>query len=62
MDLFLASMPAAYGRLYGAREVAEHAAIVARRGPRPVHAELWQSAEGRVYAWLPRIAPDCSHS
>jgi UTP:GlnB (protein PII) uridylyltransferase len=46
MNLFLASMPAAYERLYGASEVAEHAAIVSRRAARLVHAELWQSAKG----------------
>ena len=45
MNLFVATMPAAYGRLYGAGEVAEHAAIVSRRGARLVHAELWQSAK-----------------
>ena len=38
-------MPAAYGRLYGANEAAEHAAIVSRRGSRLVHAELCQSAK-----------------
>jgi len=46
MNQFVASMPAAYGRLYRASEVAEHAAIVSRRGDRPVHVELWQSANG----------------
>lgn len=46
MNLFAATMPTAYARLYGAGEVAEHAAIVSRRGTRPVHAELWQSARG----------------
>jgi [protein-PII] uridylyltransferase len=39
-------MPDAYERLYGESEVAEHAAIVSRRGSRLVHAELWQSAKG----------------
>jgi [protein-PII] uridylyltransferase len=48
MNLFLATMPAVYGSLYGASEVAEHAAIVSRREGRPVHAELWQSAKGPV--------------
>ena len=48
MNLFLATMPAVYGSLYGPSEVAEHAAIVARRAGRPVHAELWQSANGPV--------------
>ncbi|HET7538536.1 MAG TPA: hypothetical protein VFK05_01645 [Polyangiaceae bacterium] len=46
MNSFLATMPAAYERLYRAGEVAEHAAIVARRGDRLVHAELWQSGAG----------------
>ena len=48
MDQFAATMPDAYGLLYGSREAAEHAAIVARRGSRLVHAELWQSAKGPV--------------
>src|SRR6187549_1041214 len=46
MNQFLATMPAAYARLYGASEVAEHAAIVLRRGAQLVHAEQWQSANG----------------
>jgi [protein-PII] uridylyltransferase len=46
MNQFLATMPAVYERLYGASEVAEHAAIVARRADKLVHAELWQSAKG----------------
>jgi [protein-PII] uridylyltransferase len=46
MNQFLATMPAVYERLYAASEVAEHAAIVARRGDKLVHAELWQSAKG----------------
>jgi UTP:GlnB (protein PII) uridylyltransferase len=46
MNPFLATMPDAYERLYGESEVAEHAAIVSRRGSRLVHAELWQSAKG----------------
>jgi len=46
MNQFVATMPAAYARLYGATEVAEHAAIVSRRGTQLVHAELWQSAKG----------------
>lgn len=48
MHQFAAFMPAAYERLYRAGEMAEHAAIVARRGARLVHAELWQSASGPV--------------
>jgi len=46
MNPFVATMPAVYERLYGEKEVAEHAAIVSRRGARPVHSELWQSAKG----------------
>jgi UTP:GlnB (protein PII) uridylyltransferase len=46
MNQFAATMPDAYERLYGKSEVAEHAAIVSRRGARLVHAELWQSAKG----------------
>ncbi|HYP90976.1 MAG TPA: hypothetical protein VEQ59_22575 [Polyangiaceae bacterium] len=46
MNLFAATMPAVYERLYGAAEAAEHAAIAARRGAKLVHAELWQSPKG----------------
>ena len=46
MTPFVATMPAAYERLYGAKEAAEHAAIVARRGAKLIHAELWQSPKG----------------
>jgi UTP:GlnB (protein PII) uridylyltransferase len=46
MDQFIATMPDAYERLYGASEIAEHAAIVSRRGSQLIHAELWQSAKG----------------
>jgi UTP:GlnB (protein PII) uridylyltransferase len=46
MNPFVDTMPAAYERLYGAGDAAEHAAIVSRRGTRLVHAELWQSAKG----------------
>jgi UTP:GlnB (protein PII) uridylyltransferase len=48
MTEFLASMPAAYARAFAAAEVAEHAAIIARRGNRLVHAELCRSGAGRV--------------
>lgn len=48
MNAFVATMPAAYERLYGLAEAAEHAAIVARRGTKLVHAELWQSAKGSL--------------
>lgn len=43
MNAFVATMPAVYSQLYSAVEMAEHAAISARRGSRLVHAELWQS-------------------
>ena len=46
MNQFLATMPTAYERLYGRAEVAEHAAIVSRRGTQLIHAELWQSPKG----------------
>jgi UTP:GlnB (protein PII) uridylyltransferase len=46
MISFVATMPAVYERLYGADEVAAHAAIVSRREGRPVHAEVWQSSNG----------------
>lgn len=46
MNQFVDFMPAVYGLLYGADEMAEHAAIAARRGDRLVHAELWESATG----------------
>jgi UTP:GlnB (protein PII) uridylyltransferase len=45
---FVATMPAAYERLYGAHEAAEHAAIVSRRAGQLVHAEVWQSSKGPV--------------
>src|ERR1051325_4894430 len=46
MYQFVATMPAVYERLYSSGEAAEHAAIVARREGRLVHAELWPSAKG----------------
>jgi len=46
MNQFVATMPDAYGSLYGASEAAEHAAIASRRGDRLVHAELCQSPKG----------------
>lgn len=45
---FLEFMPASYARLYGPKEVAEHATIAARRGDRLVHAEFWSSARGPI--------------
>ncbi len=46
MNQFVATMPDVYGSLYGAGEIAEHAAIVSRRDARVVHAELWPSKKG----------------
>lgn len=46
MNQFVATMPAVYERLYAEAEMTEHAAIVARRGAQPIHAELWHSAKG----------------
>src|SRR3954463_2277701 len=46
MNPFVATMPAAYERLYRTGEIAEHGEIVARRGSKLIHAELWQSAKG----------------
>jgi [protein-PII] uridylyltransferase len=46
MNQFVGTMPAVYESLYAAGEVAEHAAIAARRGDKLVHAELWQSPKG----------------
>jgi UTP:GlnB (protein PII) uridylyltransferase len=45
MNAFVATMPAVYERLYDPAEMAEHAAIVSRRGARLVHAEVWQSSQ-----------------
>jgi UTP:GlnB (protein PII) uridylyltransferase len=43
---FVGTMPDVYERLYRPSEMAEHAAIVSRRGEKLIHAELWQSAKG----------------
>lgn len=50
VDEFTATMPADYARLYSREEIAEHAAIVARRRLEPAHAELWRpvSTSGAV--------------
>ncbi len=48
MTDFLASMPVAYARAFGAADVDEHAQIVARRGKQLVHAELCSSGDGRL--------------
>jgi len=45
MNQFVATMPAAYARLYDTTDAAEHAAIASRRGAQLVHAEPWQSAK-----------------
>jgi UTP:GlnB (protein PII) uridylyltransferase len=45
MDAFVATMPGVYERLYSTGEMAQHAAIVSRRGTRLVHAEVWQSSK-----------------
>jgi len=46
LNQFIGTMPDVYERLYGKTEVAEHAAIVARREALLVHAEMWKSAKG----------------
>ncbi|HKO53280.1 MAG TPA: hypothetical protein VJV79_36470 [Polyangiaceae bacterium] len=57
MNQFVATMPDAYARLYGAREATEHAAIVSRRGAGLVHAELWQSADGPLLCLVAEDRP-----
>jgi len=57
MNQFAATMPDAYERLYGESEVAEHAAIVSRRGSRPVHAEWWHSARGPLLCLVAEDRP-----
>jgi len=39
---FAATMPGDYAQLYARDEIAEHAAIVARRRLEPAHAEVWR--------------------
>jgi len=41
-------MPAAYARAFPAHEVAQHAQIVARRGPHLVHAEICVGSSGEL--------------
>ncbi len=48
MTDFLASMPTAYRRAFGAAEVAEHERIVARRGTALAHAELCRAGGGSL--------------
>jgi [protein-PII] uridylyltransferase len=43
---FRDTMPSAYGGVYSAQEIAEHAAIVARRGLQPAHVEVWRALPG----------------
>jgi UTP:GlnB (protein PII) uridylyltransferase len=43
---FRATMPSAYGSVYSPEEIAEHAAIVGRRGMHPAHVELWRALPG----------------
>jgi len=43
---YRATMPPDYGKLYSSEEIAEHAAIVARRRLEPAHAELWRPLPG----------------
>jgi UTP:GlnB (protein PII) uridylyltransferase len=40
---FLASMPVSYRIAFSSGDARQHAAIVARRGARPIHVELWRS-------------------
>jgi UTP:GlnB (protein PII) uridylyltransferase len=42
-EQYRATMPADYGNLYPSDEIAEHAAIVARRRLEPAHVELWRT-------------------
>jgi UTP:GlnB (protein PII) uridylyltransferase len=46
VGVFRASMPGTYARVYAEDEVAEHAAIVARRALQPAHVELWRKLPG----------------
>src|SRR5687767_2499536 len=43
--IFARSMPPSYASVYSSDEIAEHAAIVERRGNRPALAERWRSLE-----------------
>lgn len=40
---FLASMPAAYARVFDANEASEHASIAAARHGRPAHVSIWRT-------------------
>ncbi len=43
---FLSTMPKAYAEAFAPSDVREHAGIVARRGNRAIHAELWRTLPG----------------
>jgi UTP:GlnB (protein PII) uridylyltransferase len=45
---FRASMPPSYRKAHSRAAIEEHAAIAARRGSAPVHAELWRFRRGAV--------------
>jgi [protein-PII] uridylyltransferase len=45
---FSASMPARYRQTFDAAAIAEHAAIVARRGPSAAHVEIWKRLDDAV--------------
>jgi [protein-PII] uridylyltransferase len=47
---FAASMPAAYRAMFDAEAIETHAAIVARRGARVTHVEVWKELPERVVA------------
>jgi UTP:GlnB (protein PII) uridylyltransferase len=57
MNAFVSTMPAVYERLYSADEMAQHAAIVARREGRPVHAEVWESSKGPLLCVVAEDTP-----
>jgi UTP:GlnB (protein PII) uridylyltransferase len=42
-EVFLRSMPSAYGSVFDAEAVKQHAGIVFRRGSASVHVELWRT-------------------
>src|SRR5438552_10280819 len=47
---FTASMPASYRAMFDADAIEAHAAIVARRGGRTTHLEVWKELPERVVA------------
>ncbi len=54
---FAAGMPEAYRKVFDAAAIAEHAAIVARRGTRRLHIERWRTLpNGLVVVCM--VAPD----